>query len=438
MALNVNRNVQDAFYRYKMPRLQAKVEGKGNGIKTVVVNMVDIARALARPPTYVTKYFGCELGAQTQFDIKAERYIVNGCHDAGKMQDMLDGFIKKFVLCEKCENPETVLKVKKNMIGASCKACGHIFTLDMRHKLTTFIVKNPPEKDIDSQGSSQTEKKDRKKEKEEKKKGEKKNGGSDDNNDDEDWGDDGDDGVWISDTSAEAIAKRAQEQLTSGISGLVIDSDMEKTEEERINIFFKFVQVKKGMINSVVSKEILAEAERLEIKNKAPVVLCELLFNDKMFKEKQINKYAKLLLRFTHENPKGQKYLIGGIEKTVESFEATLLPKVPHIFKELFEEDILEEEVIIEWAKKVSKKNVSKELAQKIHDKAAPFIKWLQEAEEETSESDDDGVEIEYDERAKISKLKEAETSEPANDVNENQKKEQSDDEEDEVDIDDI
>jgi len=176
MALNVNRNVQDAFYRYKMPRLQAKVEGKGNGIKTVVVNMVDIARALARPPTYVTKYFGCELGAQTQFDIKAERYIVNGCHDAGKMQDMLDGFIKKFVLCEKCENPETVLKVKKNMIGASCKACGHIFTLDMRHKLTTFIVKNPPEKDIDSQGSSQTEKKDRKKEKEEKKKGEKKTG----------------------------------------------------------------------------------------------------------------------------------------------------------------------------------------------------------------------------------------------------------------------
>ena len=79
---------------------------------------------------------------------------------------------------------------------------------------------------------------------------------------------------------------------------------------------------------------------------------------------------------------------------------------MPHIFKELFEEDILEEEVIFEWAKKVkysideenvtlilrivqvSKKNVSKELAQKIHDKAAPFIKWLQEAEEETSESD--------------------------------------------------
>lgn len=51
MSLNVNRNVQDAFYRYKMPRLQAKVEGKGNGVKTVIPNMVDIARALGRPPT---------------------------------------------------------------------------------------------------------------------------------------------------------------------------------------------------------------------------------------------------------------------------------------------------------------------------------------------------------------------------------------------------
>jgi len=436
MALNVNRAVQDAFYRYKMPRLQAKVEGKGNGIKTVIVNMVDIARALARPPTYVTKYFGCELGAQTQFDIKSERYIVNGCHEAGKMQDMLDGFIKKFVLCEQCENPETVLKVKKNMIGASCRACGHIFTLDMRHKLTTFIIKNPPEKDIDAQGVSLTKKKDRHKEEKDKSK----KNGSDGDNDDEDWGDD-DDTEWIEDTSEEAIAKRAQEQLTSGISGLVIDSDMDKSEEERINIFFKFVQIKKGLINGPVAKEILAEAERLEIKNKAPVILCELLFNDKMFKEKQIKKYANLLLRFTHENQKGQKYLIGGIEKTVETYETALLPKVAHIFKELFEEDILEEEVILEWSKKVSKKNVSKEMAQKIHEKVAPFIKWLKEAEEESDESSDDGVEIEYDDRAKISKLKETSTEPEKKEVSPDaseKKDESADDDEDDIDIDNL
>ena len=76
-------------------------------------------------------------------DNKNDRYIVNGSHDAAKLQDMLDGFIRKFVLCEACDNPETVLKVnaKRGILSASCKACGHAFQLDMRHKLTTFILK---------------------------------------------------------------------------------------------------------------------------------------------------------------------------------------------------------------------------------------------------------------------------------------------------------
>lgn len=74
-----------------------------------------------------TKYFGCELGAQTQFDIKHDRYIVNGSHNSEKLQELLDGFIRKFVLCPECENPETVYSVhaKSGIIYNSCQACGY-------------------------------------------------------------------------------------------------------------------------------------------------------------------------------------------------------------------------------------------------------------------------------------------------------------------------
>jgi len=175
----------------------------------------------------------------------------------------------------------------------------------------------------------------------------------------------------------------------------------------------------------------------LEVRDKAPIVLCELLFDAGMIKEKQIEKYANLMLRFTHENQKAQKYLIGGVEKTIKVHEAILMNKVPHIFKIFYEEDVLEEEVLFEWAKKISKKYVSKETAQKIHDKAAPFIKWLKEAEEETDSEDSDDIDLEFDDRAKISTIKET-SAEPVKASSPEANGQAEDEEDDDVDIDNI
>ncbi|XP_034254920.1 eukaryotic translation initiation factor 5 [Thrips palmi] len=419
MSLNVNRAVSDAFYRYKMPRILAKVEGKGNGIKTVIVNMAEVAKALGRPATYPTKYFGCELGAQTNFDFKNDRYIVNGSHDAVKLQDLLDGFIRKFVLCPQCDNPETVLSVqaKKGIISQGCKACGYHGTLDFNHKLNTYILKNPPTTNPATQGSSLTEGKRSRRTK--KVNGENGENGENRSSDNDNEGDpnveapevaDDDEPEWKVDCSEEAVRARLQD-LTDGAKGMTISDDLEKTEKERMDIFYNFVKQRRDagtLLQPNAPREILTQAEHMEIKTKAPLVLAELLLSEKIHLE--IKKYRVLFLRFTHEDLKAQKYFIGGIEQIIALHKDLLLPKVPAILKILYDADILEEKALLDWDSKVSKKYVSRDLSEEIHARAQPFINWLKEAEEEESESEeeeDDDLEIEYDDRAKTSPLKE-------------------------------
>jgi translation initiation factor 5 len=266
-------NKDDAFYRYKMPRMLTKIEGRGNGIKTNIVNMVDIAKALARPASYTTKYFGCELGAQSKFDEKTGISLVNGAHDTSKLAGLLENFIKKYVQCYGCGNPETeVLISKKEMITLKCAACGFLSDVDMRDKLTTFILKNPPEakkggKDKKAMRRAEKERlkegeaadEEMKKLKNAKKKGgsskestakatKKKGagGGSDEEHatspthiedgdfavgadDDED---DDDDVEWQTDTSAEAARKRMQEQLSAATAEMVMLAT-EETEKKK-------------------------------------------------------------------------------------------------------------------------------------------------------------------------------------------------------------
>lgn len=88
------------------------------------------------------KHFGCELGAQTNFNKETGTSIVNGAHDAKKLSEILELFIKKYVQCYSCGNPETVIKIRKECIFLKCKACGHTSDVDMREKLTTFMIKN--------------------------------------------------------------------------------------------------------------------------------------------------------------------------------------------------------------------------------------------------------------------------------------------------------
>ncbi|XP_065175775.1 eukaryotic translation initiation factor 5-like isoform X1 [Sycon ciliatum] len=395
--VNVNREIADVYYRYKMPALQAKVEGKGNGMKTVIVNMVAIAKALHRPPSYSTKYFGCELGAQVQMDTKKERYIVNGPHDAGKLQDMLDGFIKRFVLCKECGNPETNLEVsRKQTINQICIACGYRTGVDMRHKLTTFILRNPP--NPPSSGKTKVSKKNSSKtppaegtdtsamasDAVPRPSG---SGSSVDGNVDDD--------DWSVDTSADAVKQRMASSLTTAAATLAITDDLELPEDKRLDLLEAFIakEMKGGQL-APDNESVFKESRRLELVEKTVLLVCEAVLNANALD--QLKTYSKLFLQFLRENKKAQKHFLGALENLVGKRHPALLNRVPHIWKMSYDLDLVDEEVFLEWEGKVSKRYVSKEMSQTIRDRATPFLKWLREAEEEEESDDEDDIEVVY------------------------------------------
>lgn len=195
--------------------------------------------------------------------------------------------------------------------------------------------------------------------------------------------DDDDDGQWATELSAEAVRARMQD-LSEGAKNITISEDTEKTEKERMDILYEYIKKRRdtGELENVqVHKEVHNEAKRLEVNQKAPLILAELLFTANITAD--IKKYRGLLLRFTHEDEKAQKYLLGGVEQVIALHEKKLMDKVAGILKLFYDTDLLDEKVILEWAQKISKKYVSKEVAAQIHAKAAPFITWLKEAEEE-------------------------------------------------------
>lgn len=390
--LPILKDTKDPHYRYKMPKLLTKIEGSGNGIRTNIVNMTAVAKALGRPPSYPTKYFGNELGAQVT--IQNDCFIVNGSHDTERLQHHLYNFIAKFVLCTKCKNPETNLTVVNQTIRQKCIACGHDTTIPKLHKLNTFIINHPPEGNQQATSAPKSKSKGDKKSK--------KNGQSSPTNTNNDSGNDGksndvnidgnNNDDFDDDFDDEALTSAAYTDRMRGLcegfsSGMYLSDS-----KESANVFYTLVNEKKEanlLMDVNVQKELLKEAERLNIRDKSLLILSELLFTENIIEE--IKKYKILFLRFCNENKKAQKYLLGGFEKLVgDVYKDKLLSNSVKILKQFYDQEILDEETIIEWSAKKSKKYVSKEISRKIHENVAPLIKWLKEADEESSDDDDD------------------------------------------------
>lgn len=423
--LNIRRDVSDPFYRYKMERLQSKVEGKGNGIKTVIVNLSSVAASLSRPPSYVIKYFGFELGAQTNINPTDDRWIINGSHEASKLQDYLDGFISKFVLCKKCKNPETDVNIKDGHIVLDCKACGQRSDVDLRLKLSSFILKNQPKKGKKDKAEKKARRAKAKENGDAERNGNGPNGSGDSNSDNaepeegdlavEAGSDDEltrrinaeakdldqnqaakDDDVWAVDVSEEAVKARAKELPDDLKQKLVFDEGEDDGEGEggsnsaydQLGTWvISTAESKAGGVAELDDVDIYVKAKELGVENKHKTltVLAQVIFDDNIVA--QIPKRASMLKKMI-TSERHQKAFLGGTEGFVGK-HPKLIAAVPKILLAYYQEDLVSEDVLKTW-NKASKKYVDINTSKKVRQAAKPFLEWLENAESDEDDSEED------------------------------------------------
>ncbi|KAL8451806.1 hypothetical protein Emag_002601 [Eimeria magna] len=414
--VNIPRDRDDPNYRYKMPKLLSKIEGRGNGIRTNVYNMGEIARALKRPPMYPTKFFGCELGAMVKFEENEEKALINGAHNEQDLVAILDKFIQMYVLCGGCELPEIDITVKKGVLLCKCNACGYSGTLDNTHKAATYMCRNPPNATETTLGKKKKTKEERRAErlakeeekpekssKEKKPKEKRKKKKDDEENDGEGCvngksvdGDatpsnDGDDS-WDEDKASEGEKKPEKSEKKERKHGQQTEGPKLVPKESLTISCPEIAEVSSRLRNMVVSSSsgvtpeaFFVELRMLQVSQDFDAkcrmyVVFNALFKDGLTPESLEQKMPFVAKCCDSSVRAGD--LISAFENFCFENEATSMAGYPYLLQRMYNAELLEAEDILDYYNKDTQDAVSI----KCKGYAEPFLKWLAEADSSDEE----------------------------------------------------
>ena len=335
----------------------------------------------------------------------------------------MDGFISKFVLCKKCKNPETDVNIKDGHIVLDCKACGQRSDVDLRLKLSSFILKTQPKKGKKDKSTKKAERRARKEAEANNAEEDSQNGGSPGDSDSNQADDNGEveleagsddeltrrikqdaDGIevedakeveWTVDVSEEAVQARAKELPDDLKRALVVGDDDEEGangEASGYDLFGKWIldtAAEKGGVSKLDDVEIYLKAKELGIENKhrTLTVLAQTLFDENIIK--QIDKRSGMLKKMI-TSERHEKAFLGGTERFVGNEKPELIPQVSAILLKYYQNDLISEEVLKAWGSKASKKYVDIKTSKAVRKSAEKFMEWLNTAESDEEETDDD------------------------------------------------
>lgn len=205
----------------------------------------------------------------------------------------------------------------------------------------------------------------------------------------------------LTDTSKEAQEQRKREEF-AGASGAVEVKKSKKSKKKKEEAIPDGPgQLMKLFCESnpnARTKQIVDELSRIQLARtlddtaKLKVLLEGILdLSEPKSVAGQLEKYKRVLKKVV--NTVGLQLLfIYCMEEVVGVIETKLLKRTSILLKTLFDEGVLGEDVILQWASSPPESSylVPKTVAASIRKAAAPFIEWL---EEESSESDEESEE---------------------------------------------
>ena len=141
-----------------------------------------------------------------------------------------------------------------------------------------------------------------------------------------------------------------------------------------------------GIVENVTNQQMasaLKSQDRVKIFVRAAIT-------PQFFKNKEIEKYATVVSKIVNGNKIIERHLIAALELLCLN-----KPKnFPVMIKQLYDEDALEEETIIEWAEdgrsEYTLEAVDEDSRAALRGEAEPVIVWLQEADSDSDEDDEE------------------------------------------------
>ena len=321
-----------------------------------------------------------------------------------------------------------------------CKACGHLSECDPRHKMCSYIVKNPPSKDKSKQKKEKqmrraekereqegaeldaAEEKRKKKEKRLKKQREQGEGGNNASANEKEKkkskDDDakGDEVVWATDTSSAAAKARAEEQLTGNAADMVNvskelktqlslteeknekeedkDEDESESESEEEDERITKLRSYAAKVNDVdLTLEFLDNKLGIGSDELKVYFLMEAILDDEKPVPFQLKKKKAYIEKFVGEDEKKQRGLLNALELYATDTNTDTYKIYAAVLNALYELDLCEEKCIREWFEEVrsaKKFGVDEKIAKAVRKQAASFIEYLDEDSDDEEYSDED------------------------------------------------